>query len=134
VKLIKIIFQTCLLLCDEFAIPSSLWLPVAAIFLKLDLVLCFNNRNIDTLKVNYTSVENPLKILREGFCLPSSLVNHSCDPNMYIISYGDTSVFRARRPISKGEQLTMIYANPATIYTYSVRQKQLLENYKFVCT
>jgi len=126
-------FQTCLLLCDEFDIPSSLWLPVAAIFLKLDLVLCFNNRVIDTFKANFISGTTPLKTRGQGFCLASSLVNHSCDPNMYIITYGTSSVFRARRPISKGEQLTMIYANPATIYTYSARQKQLLQNYMFVC-
>jgi hypothetical protein len=108
-------------------------LQVAAVFLKLDLVLCFNNRNIVTFMANYINIKTPLKTLGEGLCLASSLVNHSCDPNMYIIEYGTTSVFRARRPISKGEQLTMVYANPATIYNYSVRQEQLLKHYKFVC-
>jgi len=126
--------QTALYFCEELNIPSSLRLPVAAIFVKLYLVINSNNRNIETLVVDYTKVKRmPKKTLAVSLCLASSLVNHSCDPNMYHISFGTMSVFRARRPVSKGEQLTMCYSYPATIYSLSVRREQLHQDHMFFC-
>jgi SET domain len=123
-----------LLFCDELKIPCTHWLPVAAIFLKLYLVLCYNTNNIEILTVDYTKVRRmPKKVLGMSLCLAGSLLNHGCDPNLYHVWYGTTAVIRARRPISKGEQLTMCYSNPATIYSLSVRREQLHKDHMFVC-
>jgi hypothetical protein len=55
---------------------------------------------------------------------------------MYQVYYGSSAVFRARRPIVKGEQLTCCYmepALPAAFFRTSRRQKALMELHKFQC-
>lgn len=71
-----------------------------------------------------------------GLYLASSLVNHSCEPNMYQVFYGTSVVFRAKRPIGKGEQLTCCYmepALPAVLFDRQQRQKILMDIHKFQC-
>jgi hypothetical protein len=121
-------------LCAGFKIPISEWLPVAAIFLKLCLVIEFNQLIINYHKATYNpNARLPELNLGTGLFLASSLINHSCDANMYKIFYGTSVVFRARRPISKGEQLTYCYTHPASHYSYADRQRILLNNCKFKC-
>jgi SET domain len=120
-------------MCGVQKIPTSQWLPVAAVFLKLHLVVRFNHRIISAYKANYNSVSLPRLTLGSGMFLASSLVNHGCDATMYEVLYGTTAVFRARRPISKGEQLTNCYAMPATNERGTERRKTLYAMHKFTC-
>jgi len=53
----------------------------------------------------------PINGIGAALYLASSLINHSCVPNMYLVNYGSTAVYRAMRPIKKGEQLTECYYN-----------------------
>lgn len=122
-----------LCLCGEHKIPTSQWLPVAAVFLKLCLVVHFNHKMIDAYKANYYSANLPRLLMGMGMFLASSLVNHGCDATMYQVTYGTTAVFRARRPISKGEQLTYCYLMPATNYRGKERRETLNEMHKFTC-
>lgn len=102
--------------------------------MKLDLVITCNYTVINYLKADYSADASGSKLgLGLGVSLASSLVNHSCDANMYQVWYGTTVVFRARRPISKGEQLTCSYIKPATSLTYQRRQDILMDIYKFKC-
>jgi hypothetical protein len=121
-------------LCGYIRVPINQWLPVAAVLMKLDLVILANAKEINCFKANY-DVNSRLSKLDVGksLLLASSLVNHSCDANMYPVWYGTTVVFRARRPISKGEQLTCSYVPPATSFDYERRQDILLQLYKFKC-
>jgi hypothetical protein len=102
--------------------------------MKLCLVSAFNQVVIKCYKAIYDrSARLPTANLGMGLFLASSLVNHSCDANMYHVSYGTSVVFRARRPISKGEQLTYCYSRPAFHYSYEDRQRYFLEFFKFKC-
>jgi SET domain len=126
-------FQDLLSICVEHNIPRSEWLPVAAIIMKLRLVAEFNKKIINYPRFSCHSYLVG-KNLRMGSALylASSLVNHSCDPNMYQVYYGSSAVFRARRPIVKGEQLTCCYmepALPAAFFRTAVKDKRLSWNY-----
>jgi len=80
---------------------------VAAIFFKLNLINKVNFKAIFLDKVECSDLPN--KGLGAAVYLASSLINHSCVPNMYLVNYGSTAVYRAKRPIKKGEQLTENY-------------------------
>jgi hypothetical protein len=111
-------------LCNTLGIPFSQWLPVAAVFLKLSLVMQFNSTIIKHCSADYRAADGLLKLdLGLVMFLAGSLVNHGCNPNMNQISYGSSVVFRARRPISKGEQLTCSYVTPAINAKYEERQE-----------
>jgi SET domain len=105
--------------------------------MKLCLVAEFNKKIINCPKFSYKLCLVAKNVrLGSGLYLASSLVNHSCDANMYQVYYGTSTVFRARRPIIKGEQLTCSYLEPelpAVYIDYGQRQKALMEFHKFKC-
>jgi SET domain len=127
--------QSALDLCSALDIKPDDWLPIGAVFLKLSLVIKFNCFAVECFNANYNPEAKMLPILKLGpsLFLASSLMNHSCDANLYNVFYGTSVVFRARRPIVKGEEITFSYMKPATIYCLEERQMALLENYKFKC-
>jgi SET domain len=127
--------QAALDLCVALSIKPDDWLLIGTVFLKLSLVIKFNCFAIECFKANFNAEADSLPILKLGpsLFLASSLMNHSCDANLYNVFYGTSVVFRARRPIVKGEEITFCYMKPATLYCYEERQKALLENYKFKC-
>jgi SET domain len=118
--------------CIIMSIPTTELLRVAAILLKLFLVIQNNVMAIFGLSANYDA-EAKVIFLGNSMNLASSLVNHSCEPNMYVVSYGTTTVFRAKRPIKKGEQLTYCYLNAAISSSYQERRDDLYESHKFNC-
>lgn len=78
-------------------------MPIAAVIMKLCIVTNSNGKLIDCYKANFnTDVVGglPNLALGLGMFLASSLVNHSCDPNMYQVSYLDRvqgeKAYRAR--------------------------------------
>jgi SET domain len=98
------------------------------ILMKLCLVAEFNIKIINCPKFSYKLCLWSPRTLdwALGLYLASSLVNHSCDANMYEVFYGTSTVFRARRPIIKGEQLTCSNLEPelpAVYIDYGQRQK-----------
>jgi SET domain-containing protein len=50
---------------------------------------------------------------------------------LYNVYYGTSAVFRAIRPILKGEEITICYSKPAT--NYEERKMAFMKNYKFKC-
>jgi hypothetical protein len=114
-------------------IPRSELLPVSAVFLKFILVILFNRRYIYAFKANYDRVGIPRIALGDGMYLASSLINHACDASMYMVAYGTHAVFRARRPIKKGEQLTDCYVMSVANDSYKKRQNLCQVLYKFSC-
>jgi hypothetical protein len=125
-----------LFLCSSFQIPVSQWLPVGAVFMKLCLVIEYNIFFIECHKAVYDrDASLPELYLGTTLFLASSLVNHSCDANMYKISYGTSIVFRAMRPIHKGEQLTRCYISPTPSFFYDFKERQeiFLDRWQFQC-
>jgi len=127
-------FQVTLNLCSYFRIPPDHWMPVGAVFLKLYLVALYNGTSLECFKANYDVEVCPQKMqLGWALSVARCLVNHSCDPNMYQVWYGTSVVFRAKRPIFKGEQLTFCYMKPPSKFNYLERQETYLTFYKFKC-
>jgi hypothetical protein len=127
--------QVTLDLCGSLNIPPDQWRPIGAVFLKLYLVIKFNDTALDCFKANYSPkpMSIPILPLGAGLFLAFSMVNHSCDPSVYQVTYGTSIVLRARRPIVKGEQITICYGKHAIDFSYEERQKALLRDYKFKC-
>jgi len=128
--------QLALDLCCSLGFKPDDWLPIGAVFLKLSLVIEYNCFVIDCFKANYKAEMMgllPTIKLGEGLFLASSLINHSCDPNLYNVHYGTSAVFRAIRPILKGEEITVCYMKPVVNCGYEERQMALMKNYKFKC-
>jgi hypothetical protein len=122
--------------CGKLGIikPGDDWLPIGAVVLKLLLVLKYNSFPLECYKANYDAEASlPKMQLGGALFLASSLMSHSCDANTYKVSYGTTVVFRARRPIKKGDQITFCYMAPATDFSFEERQSYFLKEYKFKC-
>ena len=114
-------------------IPDSALLPVSAVFLKLILVILFNFKFIYAFKANYNRVGIPRISIGSGMYLAGSLINHACDGSMYTIAYGTHVVYRARRPIKKGEQLTDCHVVSLANGSYKQRQDLCKTLYYFTC-
>jgi SET domain len=127
--------QRVLLICGVLNIPLEEWLTIGAVFIKLYLVQYYNCLAMDCYRtdINAETTILPRMQLGRGLFLASSLVNHSCNANVYQVMYGTSSVFRARRPIKNGEQITFCYSIPATFSSYEERQMTLWNEYKFIC-
>eukprot|EP00940_MAST-03C_sp_MAST-3C-sp2_P001300 g1300.t1 len=88
-------------------------------------------------KFNCHAIQDPMTGKRTGLGLfPfAAFLNHSCRPNVIISHYasGDarTIVFRALRPIRKGEEIAYAYID--VLQTRKQRQKLLREAYFFEC-
>lgn len=62
-----------------------------------------------------------------------SLINHSCNPNVYRVCYGDVIVVKVIRRIVKGEELLENYGYHYAIHEKQVRQSSLAKQYFFRC-
>jgi SET domain len=125
--------QIAVLLSGMHKIPLSEILPLSAVFLKLILVIYFNHKFLYAFKASYERLRLPRIALGDALYLASSLINHGCDANMYHVLYGTHVVYRARRPINKGEQLTDCYVVSAAKAPYRERQNQCMQLQKFQC-
>ena len=95
--------------------------------------MLFNRKFIYAFKTDYDGVCHPRIPLGEVMHLAGSLINHGCDASIYMISYGTHAVYRARRPIQKGEHLTDCYITSAANASYKQRQELSNDLYKFSC-
>ena len=62
-----------------------------------------------------------------------SLINHSCDPNVTRVCYGDVVVVKVIRPIGRGEEILDNYGYHFAIHERSQRQSKLESQYYFRC-
>jgi len=61
----------------------------------------------------------------------AALINHSCDPNVFVFSEGRQLRIRALKAISMGEELTQCYADVVSDVLF--RQEILESIYFFAC-
>lgn len=62
-----------------------------------------------------------------------SLINHSCDPNIARVCYGDVIAIKAIRRIARGEELLDNYGYHYAVHEKSERQTRLFRQYYFRC-
>ncbi|KAI9562815.1 hypothetical protein GHT06_010270 [Daphnia sinensis] len=62
-----------------------------------------------------------------------SLINHSCDPNVVRVCYGDVIAIRAIRRIARGQELLDNYGYHYAVHEKSQRQASLSKQYYFRC-
>lgn len=61
----------------------------------------------------------------------ASLVNHSCDPNAFVLFEGDMLCFRSLRKLAAGEEVTQCYADVDS--DVLLRRNTLKSEYFFDC-
>jgi hypothetical protein len=124
--------QLALDLCSILSIEPDDWLQIGAVLMKLSLVIKFNCTKMYCSKANYNAKAFKATTLHlgQGLFLASSLMIQCLNANVYQVSYGTSAVFRARRPIVKGEPITFCFTESAS---YEERRKALWEDYKIKC-
>lgn len=75
-------------------------------------------------KINYIGM---------GLYPAMATMNHSCDPTVDLVFYGDKSVNRAIRNISRSEEVTIDYGQLFILHEKSQRQRFLRNSYFFDC-
>lgn len=75
-------------------------------------------------KINYIGM---------GLYPAMATMNHSCDPTVDLVFYGDKSVNRAIRNISRSEEVTIDYGQLFILHEKSQRQRFLRSSYFFDC-
>ena len=81
----------------------------------------------------YSAIRIVLYENKKGFGLwgYTSILNHSCNPNINNFSIGDFMICFAIKDISEGEELNTLYFNNS--YCYSLRQEKCWNNWGFKC-
>ncbi|KAK5113327.1 hypothetical protein LTR85_010944 [Meristemomyces frigidus] len=69
--------------------------------------------------------------INSGIWTHASYINHACVCNAHRTFIGDLILFRATKPIAKGEEITTAYTQ---IADYDERQKRFTEHWGFQCT
>ena len=80
-----------------------------------------------------TKLHQDKTFLGSAFYTTLSIINHSCDPNAYVLFYRNTAVVRAIQPIREGDEICCSYAGFFAVATREKRQKKLMNHYRFVC-
>ncbi|XP_059470162.1 SET and MYND domain-containing protein 4-like [Neocloeon triangulifer] len=73
------------------------------------------------------------QVVGGGVFACSSLLNHSCNPNVFRTNYGTANVIQAIRHIRKGEQIFDSYKEHFAFDPKQDRQSYLLDHYHFRC-
>lgn len=126
-----------LLLLNDFHIPTNMLGTVGESLVHL---LCVVNLN------SYGSVELPtyigenygdmfnqsstLNTVALVLCSVYSLINHSCDPNVIVQTYGGIEVTRALQPIPKGSQVNPVeILNELQFYKFGFQKKKKMYDF-----
>ena len=82
----------------------------------------------------YSALRNIGFLNKKGFGLwgYTSILNHSCNPNVNYFSIGDFMICFATKKILEGEELTTLYINNSSYYT--LRQERCFNNWGFHCS
>jgi hypothetical protein len=108
-------------------------LAVSLLQLLDGIECCASNYDSSVFNGNEYFCPNPVSL---GAALPitTTLLNHSCNPNICMYFSGNTGfVMRAWVPIKKGEQIMITYASTFTIMAKEQRQALIFANQKFIC-
>lgn len=81
------------------------------------------------MSVRQPNYEQSLGITLDLF---ASMINHSCDPNVFFFVEGYQLRFRTTRSISAGEELFISYTDPT--YDAASRSRELEKGYYFSCS
>ena len=106
---------------------------VGGLLLRLLQIVACNG--VEVMRLN--SAANLLKCPPSSIALaiyPTvSLLNHSCDPNLEVIFYGNTCTVRALKPSPRGHELNIDYGYIYYLTTRKRRQLALKAQYFFSC-
>ena len=82
----------------------------------------------------YSAMRNIFFQNKKGFGLwgYTSILNHSCNPNINNFSIGDFMICFATKGISGGEELNTLYINNSSCF--SLRQSKCINNWGFSCS
>ena len=107
---------------------------------QLLLVICHHlaaiKSNIHTVCELRDGSENQLQIKPVGVAMFPNValhLNHSCNPNTFVIDVRDRQVTVAGRDIAEGEEITQIYLGHFGDTEREKRQRLLMERYHFQC-
>ncbi|KAB7506023.1 SET and MYND domain-containing protein 4 [Armadillidium nasatum] len=136
-SIIAVYIKQCLKLVDFFKGDNVSFddeIFVASLILRhLQNTSC-NGHSITEFVVEESFMNNVKIIELGGGIYPTiSLINHSCDPNVFRYSIGKACIVRATKTIGKGEQLLDNYGSLYSIIRREVRQKILAQQYLFHC-
>ena len=92
-----------------------------------DLILAFCRVASNSLTISDDELNN----VGAGLYSTLSILNHSCDPNVFVVFQGTKAILKAARKIIPGEELLHSYVDLAD--SKSLRQKRLKETYFFDC-
>lgn len=81
---------------------------------------------------SFSITNSELNSLGTGIYVTSSLLNHSCDPNVCATFRGTRISVRAMRDISRGEEIRISYTD--LMQLSADRKRELSEGYMFECT
>ncbi|KAG5671093.1 hypothetical protein PVAND_001307 [Polypedilum vanderplanki] len=85
---------------------------------------------------NHEELKNPSQyqqIIGNACFLFSSLLNHSCAPNIKRLNYKNKNIIIVSRPIKAGQQLFDSYRQNFNLQVKEERQENLLKHYGFKC-
>lgn len=74
------------------------------------------------------------EIIGSGTFPLSSLLNHSCAPNVMRVTVDEKLVFVTSRPVEKNQQLFVCYRSNFLASTKGERQQEIFKSYRFKCT
>ena len=107
---------------------------------QLMLVICHHfaaiKSNIHTVVELRNGSEDQLQMKPVGVAMFPDValhINHSCNPNTFVIDVGDRQLTVAARDIEEGEEITQIYLGHFGDTEKEKRQRLLLERYHFRC-
>ncbi|XP_050450117.1 SET and MYND domain-containing protein 4-like isoform X2 [Cataglyphis hispanica] len=97
--------------------------------------LILRHQQIIPSNIHTFSEEQGLECVERGIAaMPFlSLINHSCDPNIFRHSRSKHMVIYAMYPIQKGKQLFDNYGEHYAVIPKTTRQQKLLKQYFFTC-
>ncbi|OQO11099.1 hypothetical protein B0A48_05354 [Cryoendolithus antarcticus] len=96
-----------------------------------DVFLIDNIIRSNLVNINGSVVDGNMLSGNPGIWRQFSYINHACIPNAFPSFSGDVMVMRAQRKITKGEEITCLYASPSA--SFDNDSYMLTQNFKFTC-
>ncbi|KAK2705310.1 hypothetical protein QYM36_017375 [Artemia franciscana] len=110
---------------------SDVMYHVAFVVAKLLSVAKFNKSGVGSneLRIGPSSFNT----IGGALALTYSRFNHACDDNTFQYDVGPRKFIVSKRPIKRGEEITVSYGQSVLASTYAERQSHLKRNYCFEC-
>ncbi|KAL7640228.1 UNVERIFIED_CONTAM: hypothetical protein RMT77_009642 [Armadillidium vulgare] len=136
-SIIAVYIKHCLKVVDFFKGDNASFddeIFVASLILRHLQNSSCNGYSITEFIVGESSLDNVDILELGGGIYPTiSLINHSCDPNVFRYCIGKNCIVRATKIIGKGEQLLDSYGSLFDVLGRESRQIVLTQQYKFNC-